>query len=131
MKKTKKMDNGVKPKIEVISVTRTRVDAPKIGGHDGDEDAQDVSKLVAQKGCFQVLRKMKTVTYLTLKGRDIVLSHHDSPIFLNNGRKIDPPTQGELKAIYDESPAFAELVKCPANYDAPWVKFQNISDLLD
>lgn len=73
---------------------------------------------------FEVGRKGKLLSYLTVNGRVFVLNHHDKPLLGAKGLHYSPPTQEELKMVYDSNPMNATFVKAPKGYEAEWSKFQ-------
>lgn len=72
---------------------------------------------------FEVVKKGKLLTYLSVKGRVVVLNHHSKSLICSKG-EVSAPPQELLKEIYDSSSSNAQLIKAPNGYEAPWSKFQ-------
>lgn len=87
---------------------------------DDVQPAQETPK--ATLSGFEVVKKGKLLTYLTVKGRVVVLNHHSKSLICSKG-EIETPSQELLKEIYDSNSSNAQLVKCPKGYEAPWSKF--------
>ena len=83
-----------------------------------------IASILEKHGDFELHYKAKTVTYLTIEGKKVVLSHWHESLKLPNGSMIEPATQEQLKAIFDESPNYKTLIKAPSSYKARWDVFQ-------
>lgn len=85
-----------------------------------------IAEMLEKIGDFELIKNSKSLTYLTIKGKVVVLNHSDEPLLTSKGVMIDPANQEFLKEIYDDSPTYKQLIKAPSEYKAPWSSFENI-----
>lgn len=90
--------------------------------HKESEQPKAISEIMKPTSGFEVVRKGKQYTNLSIKGKVVVLNHSDKPLMGSNG-EIPVTSQDTLKLIYDASPENVVFVKAPNGYKAEWSKF--------
>ena len=88
------------------------------------EHPKSLAEIMKPISGFEVASKGKKLSYLTVDGRLFILNHHSEPLIGAKGALISPPTQEQLKTIFDSNPVNAQFVKEPEGYKAEWSKFQ-------
>lgn len=88
------------------------------------QEPRSLTLIIEPTSGFEVVKKGKYVSYLTVNKRVFALNHHSEPLLGAKEQLIPVTTQEELKAIYDSDPVNAQFVKAPEGYKAEWSKFQ-------